>query len=299
MSKVQTGWLLFSMIALGACRNHEAVTGSYGNGVVTGRAMVVAGSSTSPAGVRVSVGGTGMSAILGDDGGFTFVGVPDNGELRFTREDGIDAVLDIPASSHTLSVRLQPTGIQSTSSRRRSAPTTPSLQFEGLIKSVTPKILVITASHGGDVTLQIGPDTRIRKGGTPLLVTDLKVGDRVHATASVKDEVKTAVEITLQNPEDDADNEDHDKNATMTANGTVTQAGATSLTVKTVPRGDVIVKVDGKTVIRKQGAIITAAGIHVGDEINSMGTRIDDHTMTAIQIEVRGNSKDDGGHGHH
>lgn len=289
MTKVQAGWLFLSMIVLGACRNHETLTGSYGDGVVTGRVMVVAGASMSPAGVRVAVVGTGMSALLGEDGGFTFVGVPQNGELRFTREDGIDAVMDVPASTQLMTVRLQPGSIQSTS-RRRAAPSTPMLQLEGLIKSVTPATIVISTSHREDVTLLITPDTRIRKGNTTLLVTDLKVGDRVHATALEKDGVKTAVQIKLQNPE--GVEEPKEEHETLTANGLVTAASATQLTVRTVPRGDVIVKIDGKTIIRKQGVIITGAEIHVGDEVNCMGTRIDDHTLTAIQIEVRGKSKD-------
>ena len=293
MNRIQAGWLLLSMIALGACRNHETMTGSYGDGVVTGRA-VVAGASASPAGVRATVVGTGMSTLLGEEGGFTFTGVPENGKLRFTREDGIDTVLDAPSSAQLLAVRLQPTGVQSSNSRRRSAPTSPLLQFEGLIKSVTPAAIVITTSHREDVTLQITADTRIRKGGTAVLAADLKPGDRVHATASVKDAVKTAVEITLQNPEGTTD--DHDENATLTANGLVTAASATQLTVKTVPRGDMTVKIDGKTIIRKQGVIITGADIHVFDEVNCMGTRVDDHTLIAIQIEVRGSGKNDGTH---
>lgn len=288
MTRTQAGWLFLSMIALGACRNHETMTGSYGDGVVTGRA-VVAGASTSPAGVRVSVVGTGMSTLLGEDGGFTFVSVPENGKLRFTRDDGIDTVLAAPSSAQILSVRLQPSSIQSTSSRRRSAPSSPLLQMEGLIQSVNAKTLILTTSHGDIVTLQIMPDTRIRKGNTALLVTDLKAGDRIHATATVKDGVNTAVEIKLQNAE--TETEDPKEEATLTANGLVLTASATKLVVRTVPHGDMTVKIDGKTIIRKQGVIITGADIHVGDEVNCMGTRIDDHTLSAIQIEVRGSSK--------
>ena len=74
----------------------------------------------------------------------------------------------------------------------------------------------------------------------------------------------------------------------MTANGTVKSVDSSSLTVSTVPKGDVVVNVDGNTIIRKQGVQITLADIHVGDEVNCMGTRVDDHTLLARQIEVRG-----------
>jgi len=50
----------------------------------------------------------------------------------------------------------------------------------------------------------------------------------------------------------------------------------------------VVVMVDSSTIIKKQGVLITLADIHVGDEVNTMGKRIDDHTLQARQIEVRG-----------
>jgi hypothetical protein len=56
------------------------------------------------------------------------------------------------------------------------------------------------------------------------------------------------------------------------------------------------VQVDANTIIRKQGAIVHLADIKVGDGVNTMGTRVDDHTLLARQIEVRGNGKDGGGH---
>ncbi len=58
------------------------------------------------------------------------------------------------------------------------------------------------------------------------------------------------------------------------------------LSVSTVPKGDVMV--DSNTVIRKQGDRITLSDIHVHDQVNTMGTRIDDHTLQARQIEVCG-----------
>jgi hypothetical protein len=64
-----------------------------------------------------------------------------------------------------------------------------------------------------------------------------------------------------------------------------------SLVVTTVPKGDVTVQVDATTIIRKQGTIITIDDIHAGDEVNTMGTKVDDHTLKARQIEVRGKGK--------
>jgi hypothetical protein len=86
---------------------------------------------------------------------------------------------------------------------------------------------------------------------------------------------------------------------TMTANGTVKSVGSASLVVTTVPNGDVTVNVDANTIIRKQGTVIKLADIKVGDGVNTMGTRVDDHTLLARQIEVRGSGHEDEPGGHH
>ena len=257
--------VLSAVIVLGGCRGHESITGGYGDRVVVGEVTMAAGmTNNSPAGVRVGVGGTGMSAVLGTDGRFTFVGVPENSELRFSRAaDGIDARIAVPLSS------------------------APLLQFEGIVKSITPSEIVVTSSHKEDVTLTIDDHTVIRKGNQTLQTTDLKEGDRVHVKAKVTDDLKLALEIMLQNPADDGEVDDNG-GQTMTANGTVKEVGADQLTVTTQPRGDVVVKVDSSTIIKKQGVHITLADIHVGDEVNTMGKKIDDLTLQARQIEVRG-----------
>jgi hypothetical protein len=275
--------VLSAVIILGGCRGHESITGGYGDRVVVGEVTMAAGmTNNSPAGVRVGVGGTGMSAVLGTDGRFTFVGVPENAELHFSRTaDGIDARMAVPASYGTLSLELSANSVRS--GRRRAAPSAPLMQFEGIVKSISATEIVVTSSHKEDVTLTIDDHTVIRKGNQTLQATDLKAGDRVHVKAKVTDDSKLALEIKLQNPADDDNGGE-----TMTANGTVKEVLADQLTVTTQPKGDVVVKVDSSTTIKKQGDHITLADIHVGDEVNTMGTKIDDHTLQARQIEVRG-----------
>ena len=279
--------VLSAVIVLGGCRGHESITGGYGDRVVVGEVTMAAGmTNNSPAGVRVGVSGTGMSAVLGTDGRFTFVGVPENSELRFSRAaDGIDARMAVPLSSAPLSLELRANSVRS--GRRRAAPSAPLLQFEGIVKSISPTEIVVTSSHKEDVTLTIDDHTVIRKGNQSLQTTDLKTGDRVHVKAKVTDDSKLALEIMLQNPADDGEVDDNG-GQTMTANGTVKEVGADQLTVTTQPRGDVVVKVDSSTIIKKQGVHITLADIHVGDEVNTMGKKIDDLTLQARQIEVRG-----------
>ncbi|HEY3052246.1 MAG TPA: hypothetical protein VGK04_02540 [Thermoanaerobaculia bacterium] len=83
----------------------------------------------------------------------------------------------------------------------------------------------------------------------------------------------------------------HAASDVLTANGQVTVVVGTTLQVLTVPKGEVTVQTDASTVIRKQGEQITAAQINAGDHVNCLGLRIDNQTMKARQIEVRGNSQ--------
>ena len=92
--------------------------------------------NASPAGVRVGVGGTGMSVVVGADGRFAFAGVPDGAPLLFERQsDGVNARLSLASTSAPVVVEL---GLNTaTLSRRRASPSEPQTQIEGLITEGT------------------------------------------------------------------------------------------------------------------------------------------------------------------
>jgi uncharacterized protein DUF5666 len=368
---------------LTSCQRHESVTGNDGQSVISGQVVMASGlANSSPAGVEVSVVGTGMSATLGGDGRFTFVGVPENADLMFHRADGIDSRLHLDSASSSLTVEVSANGAKVTNSsggrRRGVSPTDPgpSQQFEGtLVSDATAASLTIHDSHGNDVTIALTQTTLIRKGNQTVPATDLKAGDRVHVKATKVSDVLTASQVIVQEPDDDQgqnkqqtqeieglvvtaaadsltvhdshgndvtvaittttvvrkgnqtvdpatlkkgdrvhvkatmvngvltatevivqntdDNGDDNgqQGTTMTANGPVKSVGGTSLVVTSQPKGDVTVQTDASTIIRKQGVSIAVSDIKAGDEVNCLGTRVDDHTMKASQIEVRGNSK--------
>ncbi|HVS32839.1 MAG TPA: DUF5666 domain-containing protein [Thermoanaerobaculia bacterium] len=273
--------LLLAVLVLAGCRRHEAtVTGSYGNAVLSGQVVMTNGSS--PAGVEMTAGG--MIATLGEDGGFVFGGVPETVVVSFRRAaDGIDTRMNVrPAAG--LVIELDGRG-----GRRRGA--LPSKrEFEGLIREISEDSIVVFSSHKEEVTIAIDGLTIIRKGNTTLTTADLEPNDRVHVRTTTKEGVLTAVEIKLQNEDDDDDGDDEGQ--TMTANGPVLSVSGDNLVVFSQPRGEVTVQTDASTVIRRQGVQISVSDIVAGvDEVNSMGTRVDDHTLLARQIEVRGNSK--------
>lgn len=289
--RLRTGFVVVAaVVVLTGCRGHEAITGGYGSGGVAGVVTMAVGMSNSnPQGVRVSVSGTGMSAVLGTDGRFSFFGVPENPELTFSRDD-LSARIRVQSTSAALQIEL--TSNSANLGRHRATPSQPQMEVEGLITAVSDTEITVHDSHNQDVTAKITDATIIRKGDQILHAADLHPNDRVHMKVTASGDTKTATLIILQNPDDNGD-DGSNTSQTMTANGTVKEVGSGQLTVSTVPKGDVVVKVDDHTIIRKQGAVITLDGIHVNDQVNTMGTRIDDHTLLARQIEVRGVS------GHH
>src|SRR5262249_44698126 len=155
-------------------------------------------------------------------------------ELHFMRADGIDARLKV-TSSAPLTVELN--GNSAKAGRKRAAaPTVPTVEIEGTIVTAAADQLVVHSSHGVDETVMLTDTTVIRHGQTPILATDLKEGDRVHVKATVKDDVKTAVEVIVQNQGED-DGGGDEGGTTVTANGTVKSVGTDSLVVTTVPKG--------------------------------------------------------------
>lgn len=278
MFRFRSAVVAMTVIVVVGCTGREAsITSGYGDRVLAGQVTIAAGMlNSSPAGVRVIVGTTGMSAVLDSTGNFMFVGVPEIGELHFTRsEDGIDARL--PLDGIVAPVVIELSASTASTGRRRSTQPTVLRQYEGLVEDISATSITVN-----DAVLTINADTVIRKGNDALTAADIHEGDRVH----VKANGTIAVEIKLQNA--DEGNGGGQGGTTMTANGTVTATGATEIKVFTQPRGEVTVQIDADTVIKKQGVRITAAEIHLNDQVNSIGTRVDDHTLKARQIEVRG-----------
>src|SRR5688500_6325625 len=114
--------MMMLVLALGACsrERRDTASGSYGTGadLLTGQAWMRGGRNAGPAGVRVSVRGTGMSEILADDGQFAFASVPTEPVLDFTREaDGIEATMHIEQTSGFVVIELAQSNARKSSKR--------------------------------------------------------------------------------------------------------------------------------------------------------------------------------------
>jgi hypothetical protein len=95
-------------MALAGCSSESAdLTGLYGGGVVGGAVVMADGGS--PVGVQVSVAGTGMSMVVGEDGAFGFANVPEQAQL-VVRRGPLAGSVDVAAGSTALTVQLGPAG---------------------------------------------------------------------------------------------------------------------------------------------------------------------------------------------
>lgn len=270
--------LFAAMLVLGACKNHEkSITGAYGNSVIAGQVTMAADvANSSPAGVIVSVGGTGMTAVLAADGRFSFAGVPEGATLHFSRAaDGISAATTAATGFNAL--ELSKTAV-TTGSRRRA--TVPETQIEGTLTSVASDSIVVNTESHGSITVALTSTTIIRKGKTTVAPTDLKVGDQVHVQATLANSVYTATQVIVQTPEDDGG-----KSALTQIEGTLSAVAADSITV-TTSNGDVKVALSSSTVITKGGVGVAATDLKVGDRVHVMASS-SNSTFTAVQVIVQ------------
>ncbi|HEX9163880.1 MAG TPA: DUF5666 domain-containing protein [Thermoanaerobaculia bacterium] len=284
----------FSILAVAAlallvsCNKHESsLTGSYGQRVVSGQVVMASDmTNSSPAGVAVSVIGTGMSATLSADGRFTFVGVPDKAELSFQRADGINARM--PVTSNSMNIELNSHGGSSKHRGASAQDPQKSTQIEGVIDSVAADSITVIDSHKNSVQVAIDSSTLIRGEDKTLALTDLKKGDRVHVKAVMKNNVLTALQVNVQEPE----NEDEHNNQQQEIKGTVAAVNGTTLTVTPAGGGsNVDITLTPTTMIRKGNQTITAADLKKGDVVEVKASMVN-NTLTASQVNVENEDND-------
>jgi hypothetical protein len=279
--------VVVAVFVLGGCSGHEraTLTGAYGSAVVTGE--VVMSEGVSPAGVEVSVSGTGMTAVLAADGKFAFAGVPEEAELVFQRaSDGINATLRVQSAGHMIVDLAQ----SSAKKGRRRAAGSQIYEFEGILTSASATEIVMDSSRQPGVVIGVTPTTVIRHGGTVLTVADLVAGMRVHVKALKIGDAFSAVQIIVQNDgQDDDDGEEDDRPAVREYEGTVVSASATELVIFSSKKVNETFVLDPATVIRKGNTPVLATDIQPGWRVHVKASTGADGTKTAVLVIVQKN----------
>lgn len=285
--KRQLVWMLaaVAVFVLGACQGSEraTLTGAYGSAVVTGEVVMTEG--VSPAGVEVSVSGTGMTVVLAADGRFSFAGVPEEAELVFQRpSDGINATLRIQSAGHVIVELAQ----ASAKKGRRRAAGSKTYEFEGILQSATATEIVVDSSRQPGVVIGLTPTTVIRHGGTVLTAADLVAGMRIHVKALKIGEAFSATLVIVQNDGQDDDEED-DRPAVREYEGTVVSASATELVIFSSKKVEETFILDAATVIRKGNTPVPATDIQPGWRVHVKASTGTDGAKTAVLVIVQKN----------
>jgi hypothetical protein len=277
---------LVAILGLVGCNGEKSVTGTNGMRQLTGKVVPVGDiSGSSPEGIEVRVRGAGITGVTDATGNFALTGVPEDAiELSFSRStDGIDATLNVDPRVDTLTVDLERT---SASPRRRGA-RSPRIQIEGPISAISAtSITVMDASRKVDIVCAIVDTTSIRKGNRKLTPADLAVGNQVHVTASPNpDGTYNAIEIKLQEGEDDGGGIEEPTKREL--EGPVVAISAASITLTDASSGEQTAAINGDTVIRKGGTVLTTADIKVGDRVHVRAKIESDKSLTALEIMVQ------------
>lgn len=283
--------VMMVVLALAACQGERAsVTGEYGAAVVSGQVVMADGSS--PAGVTVSLRGSGHRAVLAADGQFAFAGAPEGGELVFERAgDGVSASMRLEQGVSAAVIELTKTTATQKSSKRRSGGRGGSgvavPEFEGVIRSVSATSLVLFTSKQVEQTIALDAATIIRKGRTTLTAADLKVGARVHVKAkAVEGGGYLATIVMLQN--DGTDDGDDDSPEGREYEGITVSATDAQLVIRDQRNGEVTFVLTATTDIRKGNTPMTAAQILPGTRVHVKATSsADGATKTATRVIVQ------------
>lgn len=300
MSKIRKSLLLAVLVvmSLAACnRERASLTGSYGQGVVTGQVTMAAGLG-SPAGLEVSVRGTGMTTTLAEDGRFAFAGVPENAALEFRRADGINGSMRLATTGGFVAIEVNKNG---GSLKRRGPGGEAITELEGTVISASATQLVLEDRRAGETTVVLNAATVIRKGKTPVAPADITAGTRVHVRASKTADALTALLVIVQNTSDDEDDDDsNDDNGGFRREneGIVRAVTATSLTVFTSHREEVTFTLNAQTVIRKGKTVLTPADIKPDYRVHVRATNSASGpvaTLVIVQSTKSGDDDDDSG----
>lgn len=287
--------MMLAAVGLVGCngRDESAVSAGYGSSMISGEVYLSGLENASPAGVQVSVRGTGMTATLGADGRFTFANVPEGAVLDFSRaSDAIDASLDLDGTASFVTVELRQANAVATTAkksgrRRAGAGGGEKLyEFEGVIRTAAADSIVVFTSHKEEVTIGLAADTVIRKGQTAVAAADLTVDTRVHVKARQADGAYTAALVIVQNANGGED--DAPPAAVQEFEGKVTAATATSLTVFTSKKTEVTFLIPpGSDIVRRGSASFNLAQVLVGMLVHVKATPNADGTFTATQVIVQ------------
>lgn len=139
------------------------------------------------------------------------------------------------------------------------------------IRAISGSQISLATEDGWSRTIAVTDATVITKGGQPIKVGDLNVGDQVRFSQKRNDDGSYAITAVVV--------------PTPTAGGEVTAVGASSITVKGKGGATRVITVNDATVYKLGKAVGSKADVKVGVRVAAQGTLSGD-TFTALTVRV-------------
>ena len=222
----------------------------------------------------VTVVGTSIAATVDGAGRFTLRNVPPGRvQLQFSAS-GADARLDLDdvAEREEIHIEVRVNGATVEVEQNEREKPDQRAEVEGRVTSVSATGLMV-----GDKNILVPAGTVIRHGGTPMKLTDIHVGDRVHVKGMKTATGVTATEIMVQTgngPGPEAEQAEVKGSVAAPKTGTCPSIAFNVGAQK--------VSTNGSTEFRDS----TCAALAVGDQVEVKGTRQADGSILATRVEV-------------
>lgn len=301
--KLKVTFMMLLALTMTACQKNERtavtpMTGVLGAAMISGDVRMADGSS--PAGVEVTLRGTGMTAVLSADGRFAFGSAPSEGELGFRRaSDGVEASLRLDGTSSHMTIELAKSDARRGGRRRGVGRGEKAKEIEGVVVSADAAQVVVFTSKKEEVTIALAADTVIRHGGTLLAAADLTPETRVHVKTKLVEDVLTAIQVIVQQNDDDEDEGDEEDRPRKEYEGLILSTTESQLVIIDALGQQVTFNVKPETTIRKGNKSFLLSELQAGWRVHvrtSGAPALADGTFDAVLVIVQ-NTNDDSDEG--
>ncbi len=273
-----------------AAKPSAPVTGA----VIAGTVMTAAGTASvraSGAAMSVSIAGTAITALVDGSGRFTLQNVPTGDVTLNVSGNGVNASLTITAVSdhEQIDIVINVSGNSADADETERKTADQHGEVEGRIAAITAATRTLTV--GRNQTMLVVPvGTPIHHGSTSIDFSQLAVGERIHAHATMNGNTFTATDVEVQNehtnvpPANPPPDNDHGNDNEAEVGGTVAGAAAGhACPAFTFSVGTTVVTTTAST----KFADITCAGVVNGIAVEVKGTRTAANALTATKIEKK------------
>jgi uncharacterized Zn ribbon protein len=222
----------------------------------------------------VTVVGTSITATVDGAGRFTLRNVPPGRvQLQFSAT-GADARLDLDdvADREEIRIEVRVSGATVEVELNEREKPDQRAEIEGRVTSVSAAGLMV-----GDKNISVPAGTVIRHGGTPMQLSDIHVGDRVHVKGTKTATGVMATEIQVQ-----TGNGPGPQPEQVEMKGSVAAPKTGTCPSLTFNVGSQKVSTNSATEFRDS----TCAALAVGDQVEVKGTRQTDGSVLATRVKV-------------